>query len=456
VPSCEPSGLDAPVTTSTWHCERAWLGGEDVTSDVVITERDGTIVELVAGSVAPPGAHRLAGVVIPGMANAHSHAFHRALRGRAERFRPSFWAWRDEMYDLAGRLDPDTYLALATATFAEMLCAGFSAVGEFHYLHHGPDGTTYGEPNEMTAALVEAATRTGMRLTVLDVCYLESAPGAAPVGVQRRFADGSAQGWAERLDQLGSLPDTVRVGAAIHSARAVPPEAMAVVAAWAERNRAPLHAHVSEQPAENEAVLAAYGTTPTSLLADSGALSDRFCAVHSTHVTAADRRLLGASRATACICPTTERSLGDGLVELAELLEANVAIAVGTDAHVTIDPFEELRALEGHERLRTLRRGAMSPAAQLEAATFLGHRALGRRDAGVLAVGSTCDLVAVSTDSVRLAGTGDDDLAAVVVAATASDVTAVVVGGRLVVDDGRHTELDVPAVLADAVRQAWR
>jgi cytosine/adenosine deaminase-related metal-dependent hydrolase len=231
---------------------------------------------------------------------------------------------------------------------------------------------------------------------------------------------------------------------------------MQLVAEWAERTGAPLHAHVSEQPAENDAVRAAYGDTPTSVLAANGAVSARFCAVHATHVTTADRGLLGAAGATVCLCPTTERSLGDGLAELSGLREAGVTIAVGTDAHTSIDAFEELRALEGHERLRTLRRSTMSPGAQLQAATVDGHRTLGWPGAGVLTPGAPCDLVAVATDSVRLAGTGDDVLAALVVSASAADVTTVVVGGRLVVDDGRHVDLDVPERLERAVREAWR
>ena len=206
------------------------------------------------------------------------------------------------MYALAERLDPERYLALARATYAEMALAGITTVGEFHYLHHGPDGTPYGDPNEMGRALIAAAAEAGIRITLLDCCYLHGGIGAAPEGAQRRFSDGSAEAWAERVDELEES-ESVRIGAAIHSMRAVDPEAAAVVAAWARKRDRPLHAHVSEQPAENEACLEAYGRTPTALLADAGALDANFTAVHATHLDDGDVTLLGGSGSCCCVCP---------------------------------------------------------------------------------------------------------------------------------------------------------
>jgi formiminoglutamate deiminase len=440
--------------TSTWHAAHAWLGGEDVTADVTIEAVDGVISSVQAGAAPPAGATRLDGLVLPGFANAHSHVFHRALRGRTARGGGSFWSWRDEMYSLAEHLTPDTLRDLATATFAEMLCAGFTAVGEFHYLHHGTDGQRYDDPNATSRCLIDAACAAGLRLTLLDTCYLQSAPGEDVHGVQRRFSDGSAPAWAERLEDLGTLPDSVRVGAAIHSVRAVPPDAMAEVVAWSDRHAAPLHAHVSEQPLENELALAAYGVTPTVLLADRGALSGRFTAVHATHLTTEDRIELARAGAIACVCPTTERALADGLVELGPLRAANVPVALGSDSHAVIDPFEEARCVEGHERLRTLRRGAMSPGQLFDAATSVGHRSVGW-SGGSLSVGAPCDLVCVRTDGIALAGGGDDLLAALLAAGTARDVTTVVVGGHLVVEGGAHRTIDVAGRLERAIRAAW-
>lgn len=444
------------MTERVWHCAHAWLGGAVVASDVTVRSDDGTITAVEVGAGVPSDAERLGGVVLPGFANVHSHAFHRALRGRAERDRGSFWSWRDAMYELAARITPDSYRELATATFAEMVCAGFSAVGEFHYLHHDADGTPYAEPNEMSIALLDAAGAAGIRLTLLDTCYLAAAPGRAPHGVQRRFADASGAAWASRVEQLRVPPGRALRAAAIHSVRAVPPQDAAVVADWAVGHAVPLHAHVSEQPRENEESLAAYGATPTSVLAAAGALSSRFTAVHATHLSAQDRFHLGDAGAMACICPTTEQNLADGLCELTPLLGADVAPTIGTDGHTSIDPFEELRGLDGHERLRTLDRGTLTPEALLEAGTSTGHRSLGWERAGRVAVGAPCDLVSVSMDSARLAGADPDDLlAAIVAAASATDVFSVVVGGELLVDDGFHRFLDVPASLSRSVATLW-
>jgi formiminoglutamate deiminase len=444
------------VTERVWHCAQAWLGGATVATDVTVRAEDGTITAVESDAGVPSDAERLGGVVLPGFANVHSHAFQRALRGRAERDRGSFWSWRDAMYELASKLTPDSYRELATATYAEMVCAGFTTVGEFHYLHHDADGTGYADPNEMSIALADAAGAAGIRLTLLDTCYLGSSPGHLPHGVQRRFADASGPAWASRVEQLRVPPGRVLRAAAIHSIRAVPPADAAAVAEWAVGHAVPLHAHVSEQPRENEEVLAAYGTTPTSVLGAAGALTERFTAVHATHLTSEDRWRLGDASAMACICPTTEQNLADGLCELTPLLGADVAPTVGTDSHTSIDPFEELRGLDGHERLRTLDRGTFTPESLLEVGTATGHRALGWERGGRIAVGAPCDLVSVSLDSERLAGADPNDLlGAIVAAACAADVFTVVVGGELLVDDGFHRFLDVPASLGRAIAAIW-
>jgi formiminoglutamate deiminase len=436
---------------SLW-CELAWLGGERAEPGVLVEVEDGRIAS-VAGGVAtpPPGAERLDGLTLPGLANAHSHAFHRALRGRAQAGAGSFWTWRERMYELAARLDPDSYLALARGTFAEMALAGITVVGEFHYLHHDPDGAPYGDPNAMGRGLIEAARAAGIRITLIDACYLHGGIGEPPAGAQRRFSDGGAEHWAERAADLEPGPG-VRLAAAIHSVRAVDPEAAAVVARWAGERSLPLHAHVSEQPAENEACLAEYGATPTAVLERAGALSGRFTAVHATHVGEADVTLLGAAGACCCLCPTTERDLADGIGPAARLAGAGARLALGSDSHAVIDLFEEARAVELDERLASGERGGHGAADLLRAATEAGHASLGWPEAGRIAPGAPADLVTVSLDGVRLAGaTEENALESVVFAATAADMRQVMVDGGVLVRDGRHVGLDVAPELRAAI-----
>ena len=437
---------------STFWCERAWLGGPDVRAGVLV-DVDGERIDSVQTGVpaAPEGAEHLRGLVLPGLANAHSHVFQRALRGATHGGRGSFWSWREQMYALAATLDPGAMLALARATFAEMALAGIAVVGEFHYLHHDPDGNPYAEANAMGEAVIEGAREAGVRITLLDACYLHGGIGVAPDPVQKRFADADAEAWSERVDAFvqGSH---VRVGAAIHSVRAVDPRSAAIVAAWAERRSAPLHAHVSEQPAENEACMAAYGQTPSGVLAEAGAVSGRFTAVHATHVSSEDEVLLGEAGSFCCLCPTTERDLADGIAPARRLRDAGAIIALGSDSHAMIEPFEEARAVELDERLASGVRGRHSGDELLFAATASGYESVGWPEGGMIRAGALADLVAVDLDGVRLAGVRDRDLIdAVVFAGAAADVTDVIIGGRPVVRDRVHQTLDVARELRDAI-----
>ena len=379
----------------------------------------------------------LPGLTIPGLANGHSHAFHRALRGRTQRGRGTFWTWREQMYDVAARLDPATYLDLATVTYREMVAAGITSVGEFHYLHHQPDGTPYDDPNEMGRVLLEAARRAGLRITLLDTCYLSAGFGKPPEGTQVRYDDGSAEAWAARVAGLKDS-DGARIGAAVHSVRAVPRDQLATVVEAAEGR--PLHVHLSEQVAENDACLAAYGATPTRVLDEAGALGSMTSAVHATHLTDDDVRRLGAAATYACFCPTTERDLGDGIGPSRALHDAGSPLTLGSDSHAVIDLFEEMRAVELDERLATQQRGHWTAADLLAAGTVTGHASLGWDDAGAIAVGQRADLVTVATDRVRTAGTGADEHTAVY-AAAAEDVTHVVVDGRVVFREGDRERL---------------
>ncbi|PWW64640.1 formimidoylglutamate deiminase [Actinokineospora spheciospongiae] len=501
--------------TAHWAAH-AWLPTGPATG--VRIDTDGATITRVTTGQPRGDARPLPGMVFPGFANTHSHAFHRALRGRTHGGGGTFWTWRDRMYALADRLDPDSYLRLARAAYAEMALAGITAVGEFHYLHHAPGGTRYADPNAMGNALIQAAADAGIRITLLDTCYLAGGIDEPLSRTQRRFSDGTAAAWADRVAALrppptdagfppapaatptrgagappppqaaapdptkiispggppnSTLPSTadtsepvagglwttpgvaaratarpgpmVVVGAAIHSVRAVPRDQIPEVAAF----DGPLHVHLSEQPAENAACLAAHGCTPTRLLAEAGALGPRTTAVHATHLTPDDTRLLAGSHV--CFCPTTEGDLADGHGPARELLDAGARLCLGSDQHAVVDPLAEARALEHGERHRTGRRGRLSPHALVTALTSAGYDSLGHAG-GRIEAGAPADLVALRLDTVRTAGSLPEQ---VVLAASASDVDTVIVGGREVVRGGRHVLGDVGALLAEAIAELW-
>ncbi|HET6547406.1 MAG TPA: formimidoylglutamate deiminase [Solirubrobacter sp.] len=382
-----------------YFADFAWLGGDVVVADVLVEVSGERIVAVRVGAERGDAQH-LRGVTLPGLANAHSHAFQRALRGRVQRGGGSFWTWREDMYALAERMTPDTCFELARGTYAEMLRAGITCVGEFDYLH-------------FSDALIAAADETGIRLTLLDACYLAGGFGEELGPVQRRFSDGDAARWAERVSGIRGA----KVGAAIHSVRAVPADQIPTVVEFA-RGR-PLHFHVSEQRAENRACLTAHGCTPVQLLGALGALGPDSTAVHATHLAAGDD--LGET--TICMCPTTERDLADGIGR------AGPRLALGSDSHAVIDLFEEARAVELNLRLATERRGHFTAAALLRGAT--NHGCLGWPDAGRIEAGALADLVTLDLESPRLELAEPDTMVeSIVFAATAADVSSVIVGGR--------------------------
>ncbi|GGM72562.1 formimidoylglutamate deiminase [Dactylosporangium sucinum] len=432
-----------------YHCAHAWLP-TGVADDVLVEIADGRFTAVTPGS-APgtvTGAVRLPGLTLPGLANAHSHAFHRALRGRTQHGKGTFWTWRHQMYSVASSLDPDSYYALARAVYAEMALAGITCVGEFHYLHHGPGGTPYDDPNAMGQALLAAAADVGIRITLLDTLYLTASVDGKPLeGVQLRFGDGSLDAWSDRFERL-KAGRHARVGAAAHSVRAVPADVLAVFATRTEGLQT--HLHLSEQRAENEACQAVHGCTPTELLADRGLLGERVTAVHATHLTDTDRTELGDTGTGVCFCPTTERDLADGIGHARALVDAGSPLSLGSDSHAVIDLFEEARGVEMHERLHTEHRGHFTGADLLDAATLGGHASLGWPDAGRIAPGARADLVTVALDSPRTAGA---ELDAIAFVAAAADVRHVVVDGRAVVRDGVHAALpDLGRCLAEAIR----
>ncbi len=446
----EPGG---PITRRL-HAERAWLGGPSVDSNVLIEIADDVIASVTPGAPIPVDAQPLRGLTMPGLQNTHSHVFHRAIRGHTQSGAADFWAWRDLMYGVAEQLTPDTLYALARATYGEMALAGITAVGEFFYVHNDEAGRRYDDPNLLGLAVASAASDAGIRMTLLDTCYLQADVAGSPLGgTQRRFDDGSWQAWAERVDRLQGGP-LLKIGTAIHSVRAVPEAGLTGVAAFAQSRNMPLHMHLSEQPAENAACHERFGCTPTELLHRHGALGPLSTAVHATHLTDHDIALLGQTQTHISMCCTTERDLADGVGPAVRLSHAGAPICVGSDGHMTIDLLEEARAIELDERLVTLKRGHLSAAALATAATAHGATSLGW-NTGRIAVGALADLTTVRLDSPRTAGARvRDALAPVMFSATASDIDTVIVGGRTVVNGGTHTSIgDVGRDLEQAITE---
>ncbi|WP_437280008.1 formimidoylglutamate deiminase [Sorangium sp. So ce375] len=335
-------------------------------------------------------------IELPALASAHSHAFQRGMRGEAQRPGPSgaddFWSWRSAMYALAESLTPESIHAISKVAYRELRAAGVRTVGEFHYVHHQPGGAPYADRTVLADAVIEAARQEGLRIALLRVVYARAGAGRAPEGAQRRFSDASLDAALADVEALRARYagcEDVRVGVAPHSVRAVPPAWLGEIARYAAERGLMVHMHVAEQPAEIEACLAETGRRPVELLAERGVLGERFVAVHATHLAPHEPALLGAARAFACLCPTTERDLGDGLPDVGALRAAGARLCVGIDSHVITDPFEDMRGVELGERLRTGRRvtlrgeGGATPAEALwEIGSQRGAEACGFADPG--------------------------------------------------------------------------
>ncbi len=404
--------------SGSWHAEQAWLGRR--AENVLLEVDGGRIVSVTEAVERPADAIPLKGWTVPGFANAHSHCFQHLLRGEVESGGGDFWEWRERMYGYSD-WSPEDYFNHARLVFREMLEAGITAAGEFHYLH--------GRGNDLGLALIDAARQEGIRITLIDACYLRGGMDGRELDEhQLAFSDGDADRWARRVDELKDA-DGVRIAAAIHSVRAVDPESMRIVATYARDRRAPLHIHLAEQPAEVEECLAAEGCTPAELLEREGILGPDLTAVHAVHLTPTDVALLGSNHVAVCACATTERDLGDRVGPLRDLARAGSPLCVGSDSNAVIDALEEARGLELDQRRATGRRVLHQPEELLAAATANGMRALGW-DAGELAPGKLADFVTL--DSPRIARR---DLAAdyLVYALSGRDVTNVVVGGNTVV-----------------------
>ncbi len=412
----------------------------------------GDLIAVEPGA-SPAGAERLRGVVLPGMPNLHSHAFQRAMAGLAERQGPdeaSFWTWRAVMYRFLERIGPDELGAIAAQLYVEMLEAGYTAVGEFHYLHHQPDGSSYADPTELSQAILAAQRQAGIGLTHLPVLYLSGGFGGTPPDPgQRRFLHDLDRFGAllERLRPAFAGDSNLRLGVAPHSLRAVPDHALLQATLIIDRidPAAPVHIHVAEQVREVRDCLAWCGRRPVAHLLETAPVGPRWCLIHATHMDDDETVELARSGAVAGLCPTTEANLGDGLFNLAAFLEAGGRIGIGSDSHVSVSPIEELRWLEYGQRLNQLRRLVAASVAEPHCGARLwqatlegGAQALGRR-IGRLAQGCRADLIRLDGDHPVLAGRcGQTLLDSLVFAGNASPVRDVMVGGRWLVEDGRH------------------
>jgi len=424
--------------------------------DVLIAiAADGTIARVEAGA-RPGGAERVAGALVPGMPNLHSHAFQRALAGRTGRASAegdSFWTWRQAMYAFLDRVDADAFEAIAAQAYVEMLKAGYTAVAEFHYVHHDPQGRPYADPAELARRVVAAAGAAGIALTLLPVFYAHSDfGGAAPTAGQRRFLH-TPDSYARQFEVLArdAAAAGYGLGVAPHSLRAVTPDELAAVIALAPRG-APIHVHAAEQAREVADCVAWSGAHPVEWLLGHAGVDARWCVVHATHMTAGETRGLAASRAVAGLAPTTEADLGDGTFPARDFLDVGGAFGVGSDSNTLIDPFAELRQLEWSQRLARLKRNVLGtrelPVGQSlhTRAARGGAQALGRA-AGAIAPGCSADFVVLDGNDPALGGQDPDTLLdAAIFGPCRKPVRDVMVGGRWVVRDGRHPRED--AVLA--------
>src|SRR5882757_625885 len=430
--------------------------------DVLVTvSTEGIITAIDAGAAAEPqrisetAIERVDGIVIPGMPNAHSHAFQRAMAGNAEyrsTARDSFWTWRQAMYALANRIGPEELRIVATQLFVEMLKAGYTSVAEFHYLHRPSGGAHYAGANPLWEAIGEAAALAGIGLTFLPTLYQSSDFGGAPLRPeQARFAlqtDAFLRAIEDRIgaERRGGA-GVVRTGAAFHSLRAVPLDQLreAALALRAIDSNLPVHIHVAEQSLEVRACERATGRRPIELLLDQALLTQHWCVVHATHATAEELQGIAAAQATVCVSTSTEANLGDGLFDTARFFESNGRLCIGSDSQSTVNPAEELRWLEYQQRLRKKRRVVLAAKSESHVGTRLwrdaalhGAQAIGQ-PVGAIAVGRRADWLVLDASHPAMAGVVPDAvLDRLLFAGADRSIRDVMVRGRWVVKDRRH------------------
>lgn len=485
--------LNHPEKTA-WLPELIYAGGRFQSGLALLCDQDGLIRSLEPTNDLQTPARLKNRALLPGLVNAHSHAFQRVIRGRTEyrtgSVSDSFWTWREMMYSAATRLTPEDLYDASRMAFLEMALSGITTVGEFHYLHNQADGTSYDDPNLLAKEVVRAARDVGLRIALLRVAYARSGYQTEPNPRQARFLEKDPEVYLAHLAKLRTdLRDAnghVWVGIAPHSVRAVALDYLKEVIGFGNRQDLPIHMHVAEQPAEVSACIEEYGRSPVALLETEGLLSKRFTGVHVIHITPKAARMIANAGAMICACPTTERNLGDGIVPADIFFKEDIRVSLGTDSQTQIDLFEDARELEYHLRLQKMERAVLaldksptprSPTAQRrwagtvgEETEALAENATGTQSAvsdrrtsalaarlfdcatinGALSVGAPsgvieperlADFFTVDLDDPSIAGASPDDLlAGVVFSLSKTAVKDVVVGGKQIVQDGRHAQ----------------
>ncbi|HTW45126.1 MAG TPA: formimidoylglutamate deiminase [Acidobacteriaceae bacterium] len=448
------------------YCDGRFVSGTGLLVDA--TGKIEKLVPMNAGATAKavpmPGK-----ALLPGLVNGHSHSFQRLIRGRAETRGASgnnFWTWRDTMYRAAKALDADQVYDVARMTFLEMALAGITAVGEFHYLHKKPDGAAYDDPNELAKKVIAAAKSVGLRICLLRVAYLRAGYKLEPNPGQMRFYETLP----EYMENTAALArgiagqDRVSMGVAPHSVRAVPLDALKEIVQWAEERQLPLHMHAAEQRAENAACGAEYGVTPVQLLARNGLLTERSTLVHAIHITPDERDAIAGAGAMICSCPTTERNLGDGIVDAEAAIAKGIGFCFGSDSQATIDLLEDARELDCHLRLVREQRVILDGVAGVDIsqrllgyATAGGAKSLGL-NAGELKPGAHADFFTVDLNDVSIAGAAAGELTgAVVFGMDRAAVRDVVVGGERIVSGGRHgLQEEIVRKYGEVSAKVWR
>ncbi len=408
--------------------------------------------------------------VLPGFVNVHSHSFQRLIRGKSESRIASgkdFWSWRGTMYHAASQLDPQDVYDIARMAFLEMVLAGTTTVGEFHYLHNAPNGEPYDDPNLLSKQVIAAAQSVGIRIVLLRTAYLRSGYELPPDPGQVRFFEPTnafLENMSALIHDLSATQSEVRFGVAPHSVRAVPLGDLKTIAAWSRENKLPLQMHVAEQVAENAACLREYGFTPVELLSRERLLGPDFTAVHAIHISGDEIAMLAEANTTICSCPTTERNLGDGIIAADKVMAAGIRVAFGSDSQAQIDPLEDARELDYHLRLEHQERAILDPiAAQtlasrlFDCATIHGARALDLPGRG-LTPGSFADFFTVDLNDVSIAGHSAEDLLPIIVfALNRSAIHDVVVNGRFIVRDKKHVFQDeIISRYKETHQKVWR
>ena len=440
-------------TDRVWLPDLIYVDGRFQSDLAVVCDESGKIVEIGKGD---DGIRLKNRALLPGLVNAHSHAFQRVIRGRTEHrshhTTDSFWTWREQMYAAANRLDPEEIYNASRLAFLEMALTGITAVGEFHYIHHAPDGSTYDDPNLLAREVIRAAHDVGIRIALLRVAYARSGFQLEANPLQVRFIEQSPDTYLQHLEQLLDAPelksDMAWAGIAPHSVRAVPLDYLKTIVAFANERELPVHMHVAEQPAEVSACIQEYGRSPVALLDTEGILSNRFTAVHAIHVTPKAIASMARAGAIVCACPTTERNLGDGVVPVDAYFNEGVRVSLGSDSQIQIDLLEDARELEYHLRLQKTARNVLAPihddsssalARRLfECATINGAESIGF-DGGKLEPGAPADFFTVDLNDLSIAGCAVEDLLANIVFSLArTAIRDVVVGGKQIVNNGKH------------------